>query len=352
MTLPDFSRFSLLAPPLLDWYDKNARTLPWRSDPTPYHVLVSEIMLQQTRVEAVREHYLRFIDALPDLAALAVCPEEKLLKLWQGLGYYSRAKNLQRAAAEILQKHNGIVPRDPGTLRTLPGIGDYCAGSVSSIAYGVRAPAVDGNVLRVMARLSLYDGDVTKPASRRELTKWTEKALPSDRCGDFNQALMELGALVCLPNGAPLCTVCPLAALCAGRESGMAADLPKKSPKKQRRVETLGVLLLRYHGAIALEKRPAGGLLAGMWGLPVFSGEAAQFLRQNGIDADPPVEGKSTRHIFTHVEWHMTAWECEAASPSLPENWVFAEERELAERYAVASAFSPFLFRQQKSPRT
>ncbi len=338
----DFSRLREIVPPLLGWYDRCARTLPWRSDPTPYHVLVSEIMLQQTRVEAVREHYARFLEELPDLRALAEAPEERLLKLWEGLGYYSRARNLQKCAKAALREYGGKLPEDPALLRRLPGIGDYCAGSIASIAYGVRAPAVDGNVLRVVSRLAASDGDVAQPAVKRELTARVTEILPDDRCGDFNQALMDLGATVCLPNGAPLCEACPLRALCIGYARGIAASLPVRTKKPARRAEEIGVLLLSRNGRLALRRRPEKGLLAGLWELPTFSGDAAAFCAENCLDCTPPVPGEKGKHIFTHVEWRMTGWRAESASDGLPEGWVWASFSEIAEKYALPSAFSTF----------
>ena len=348
--MADFSRFTEIVPPLLAWYDKSARELPWRSDPTPYHVLVSEIMLQQTRVEAVRARYEEFVHELPTIEALAACPEDRLLKLWEGLGYYSRARNLQRAAQKILSDYGGEVPRDPKELRTLPGIGEYCAGSVSSIAYGVRAPAVDGNVLRVISRLASYEEDISRPAVKKELTARVERILPRERCGDFNQALMELGALICLPNGAPLCGACPLRELCEGRRLGTAASLPKKTPRAPRRAEEIGVLLLRSGEKFALRKRPARGLLAGMWELPTFSGGVGEFLSAEHLAVGQISPGKQARHVFTHVEWHMTSYEGEAVGEALPQGWVWADQTELAGRYALPSAFSPFLKKDAGGP--
>jgi len=339
----NFSRLGGIVEPLLRWYDVCARPLPWRESPTPYGVLVSEIMLQQTRVEAVRERYVLFLRELPDLQALAAVPEERLLKLWEGLGYYSRARNLKRCAERIVSEHGGTVPRDPAVLRTLPGIGDYCAGSIASIAYGVKAPAVDGNVLRVISRLAASDGDISLPAVKKELTGRVRELLPERRCGDFNQALMDLGATVCLPNGAPLCEECPLRALCEGYARGTAADLPVRTKKPPRRKEAVGVLLLRRKDCLALRRRPAKGLLAGLWELPTFSGSAEAFLAQNGVACTPPVPAGKATHIFTHVEWRMTAYAAESADAGLPQGWVWAAPEDMEAVYALPSAFSAFL---------
>ena len=326
----------LLPAPLLAWYAANARSLPWRGDPTPYHVFVSELMLQQTRVSAVLDHYRRFMRALPTVEDLARCPEDTLLKLWQGLGYYSRARNLQKAARQVVEEFGGVFPGEFSALRTLSGAGDYTAGAVASIAFGQAVPAVDGNVLRVVARLTADRRDMASPTVKREVTAALQAVIPRDRPGDFNQALMELGALVCLPNGQPLCEQCPAREFCAGHGAGMAGELPVKPPKKPRRVERRTVYLIAYQGALALRRRPEKGLLAGLWEYP------------SGPEGWPcPVAGETSpvgegRHVFSHVEWHMTAFAVRARGPALPEGWVWAGREELRQRYAVPSAFGPF----------
>ena len=206
----------LIAQPLLHWFWANHRVLPFRSDPTPYHVWVSEIMLQQTRVAAAVPYYERFVQELPDIPALAACEEERLLKLWEGLGYYSRVRNLQKAARIVCEQYGGQLPGDLAALKKLPGIGDYTAGAIASIGFGVPAPAVDGNVLRVFARLYNDEGDIMQPAVKASTTQKVMAQQPAEAPGDFNQALMELGALVCTP-GQPDCAACPLQALCLGR---------------------------------------------------------------------------------------------------------------------------------------
>ena len=226
--------------PLLVWYRENARTLPWRSDPTPYHVWVSEIMLQQTRVAAVLDYYRCFLEAAPDVSALAALPQDRLMKLWQGLGYYSRARNLQKAAKQVTEDHGGVFPNTYEAIRALAGVGDYTAGAIASIAFGLPVPAVDGNVLRVIARIAGDCGDITTPAMKKKVTAALAEVIPLDAPGDFNQALMELGATVCLPNGAPLCERCPAAPLCRAFQEGRTGELPVKAAKKARRVEEIG----------------------------------------------------------------------------------------------------------------
>lgn len=322
--------------PLLVWYRENARTLPWRSDPTPYHVWVSEIMLQQTRVQAVLDYYRRFLDSLPTVEALAGCRSEELMKLWQGLGYYSRARNLQKAAQIIVDEYSGEFPSDYNAIRALPGVGDYTAGAISSIAFGLPFPAVDGNVLRVVSRLTGDRRDVTRPETKKTVTEELRQVMPLNAPGDFNQALMELGATVCLPNGAPLCDRCPAADFCTARREGTALELPVKPPKKARRVEERTVYLIFRAGKVALRKRPGKGLLAGLWEYP---NELAPWTCPV---AGEVVFGATGKHIFTHIEWHMTACTVTAETDALPEGWVWAGLRELQRNYALPSAFQDF----------
>lgn len=230
--------------PLLLWYRENARVLPWRSDPTPYRVWISEIMLQQTRVAAVLDYYRRFLEAVPTVADLAALPEDALMKLWQGLGYYSRARNLQKAARQIVENFGGVFPNTYDEIRSLAGVGDYTAGAVASIAFGLPVPAVDGNVLRVVTRITGDTGDITTPAVKRRITEALRQIIPTEAPGQFNQAMMELGATVCLPNGAPLCDRCPGAEFCRARLEDRIEQLPVKAPKKARRVEQRRVYLI------------------------------------------------------------------------------------------------------------
>lgn len=322
--------------PLLEWYRENARDLPWRRDPTPYHVLVSEIMLQQTRVVAVLGYYDRFLEAFPTVQDLAEGPEEQLMKLWQGLGYYSRARNLQKTARQVMEDFGGVFPSDYETLLTLAGVGEYTAGAIASIAFGQAVPAVDGNVLRVVSRLTGDRRDVTAPAVKGSVRAALREVIPLRSPGDFNQAMMELGATVCLPNGAPLCERCPARDFCVGHLTGTALDLPVKAPKKARRVEERTVYIILHQGRVALRRRPEKGLLAGLWEYP------------NGLSPWPcPVEGTvafagTGKHVFTHIEWRMTAYTVQAAGDTLPEGWVWADSRALAETYSVPSAFAYF----------
>ena len=332
---------TLLPIPLLVWYRENARALPWRGDPTPYHVWVSEIMLQQTRVAAVLDYYRRFLEAAPDVAALAGLSQDQLMKLWQGLGYYSRAKNLQKAAKQIAERHGGVFPNTYEDIRALAGVGDYTAGAIASIAFGLPVPAVDGNVLRVTARITGDSGDISTPAMKKKVTQALAQVIPLDAPGDFNQALMELGATVCLPNGAPLCERCPAAPFCRAFQEGRTGELPVKAAKKARRVEERTVYLLFHGDSVALRRRPERGLLAGLWEYPNELADGTDWPERWGLTSLLTRAGTG-KHIFTHIEWHMTALVGELDSLALPEGWVWAGREELVDTYAVPNAFQSF----------
>lgn len=330
---------------LLQWYDGCARVLPWREDPTPYRVWVSEIMLQQTRVEAVKPYYERFLTALPTVADLAAAPADRLLKLWEGLGYYNRARNLQKGAKEVMERFGGSIPASFEELRSLPGVGDYTAGAIASIAFGLPVPAVDGNVLRVMARLLARRNDILDPAVKKGWSVEIAGIIPKDRAGDFNQSLMELGALVCVPGGAPKCGDCPLRSVCRAHALNIEEELPVKAAKKPRKAEERTVFLLTCGKRLALRRRPEKGLLAGLWELPAAPGnlsreEAARALSGWGIEVSGLEKLPSSKHIFTHIEWRMAGWAGEATKPSPDFTWVTGEE--LWRDCALPSAFRAY----------
>ena len=327
--------------PLLEWYRDNARTLPWRTDPTPYHVWVSEIMLQQTRVAAVLDYYARFMEELPDVAALAAVPEGRLMKLWQGLGYYSRARNLQAAARQIMEEHGGVFPTDYAQVRALKGVGDYTAGAICSIALGQPVPAVDGNVLRVVTRINGDQRDITAQATKKAIADQLQPIIPLHAPGKFTQAMMELGATVCLPNGAPQCQRCPARDFCVACAQDSWSHIPVKAPKRPRRVEERTVWLLFHQGRVALRQRPAKGLLAGLWEFPNELRDQ-QPPEWQGEPLCGPFAGVA-RHIFSHVEWHLTAQVVRLEEDQLPPGWVWCTWQELKEVYAVPSAFDGVL---------
>jgi len=332
-------------PLLLDWYRTNARDLPWRKTEDPYRIWVSEIMLQQTRVAAVLGYYARFLEAFPAVEALAAAPEQQLMKLWEGLGYYSRARNLQRAARCIVER--GSFPDTYATLLELPGVGDYTASAIASAAFGRQEAAVDGNVLRVVARLTESYDDIADPKTKKNVRSAVQAVMP-ERPEDiriFNQAMMELGATVCVPNGAPRCEACPAAELCLARKRGTAEALPVKAAKKARRKEEKTVFLLLRQGQVALRRRSDEGLLAGLWEFPNVEGTldeaaAAAAVEHLGLTARQWKNKLTARHIFTHVEWHMTGYTLEVTGPG-PEDLLWVDEQGLAE-HAVPSAFARY----------
>jgi len=331
--------------PLLAWYDKNKRVLPWRGTRDPYQVLVSEIMLQQTRVAAVIPYYRRWMEELPTVAALAEVDGERLMKLWQGLGYYSRARNLQKAARMIVDVFGGRFPEKYDDILRLPGVGEYTAGAVASIAFGAAVPAVDGNVLRVAARVTGDDGDILNPAVRRRFRELLADVMPSDRPGELNQALMDLGAMVCLPHGTPGCEGCPLAALCEAKRLDMQDVLPVRKKKAARRIEDLTVYLLVRDGRVAVRRREDTGLLAGLWEFPHVPGHldedaAAGALAEWGLSAVEWKKKLTAKHIFTHVEWRMTGYLLETAGEGSGLVWT---DRGGLDELAVPSAFAKFL---------
>lgn len=370
-----------LVQPLQTWFKDNARVLPWRENPLAYYVWISEIMLQQTRVEAVKPYFDRFIRELPDVKALAECPEDKLLKLWEGLGYYNRVRNLKIAANQILDEYDGVIPNEYEELIKLKGIGSYTAGAIASIAYGKAVPAVDGNVLRVISRVTADDSDIMKQSVRNAMEKALydlmngvhhankgfsdqEKAENPDVIPSvFNQALMELGATVCLPNGAPRCEVCPWHDICEARKQGRISELPVKTKAKARRIEEKTVLIIKDGSQLALHKRPKKGLLAGLYELPNIEGHLSEkdvidYVTSMGyapIRVQPVCDAK---HIFSHVEWHMKGYVVFVQAKEFEEDtklcrnkmqmdnltqetpdWIFVEVEDTKENYAIPSAF-------------
>lgn len=336
--------------PLLTWFDQNARILPWREEPTPYRVWISEIMLQQTRVEAVKPYYDRFMNRLHNVEELSLVPDEELLKLWEGLGYYNRARNLKKAAIRIMTDYRGEIPDTREALMKLNGIGSYTAGAIASIAFQKPVPAVDGNVLRVIARVLANREDVLDSKVKKKFENLLEQIIPKDRPGDFNQALMELGAIVCVPNGEPKCKKCPWEAFCEAHNRHLTDSIPHKSSKKPRTIEEKTVLILQDDTRIALQKRPAKGLLAGMYEFPWLPGrqsgkEVLRFLKERGIDAVFIEPITDARHIFTHKEWHMSGYLIkvdELQQKTGKEGFLFAEKALVEEQYPIPSAYSHY----------
>ena len=327
---------------LVPWFLRARRDLEWRNDPTPYRVWISEIMLQQTRVEAVKPYYDRFLAELPDVAALAAVDEPRLLKLWEGLGYYRRAKNLQAAAKKIVDEFGGVFPDDYASVRALPGIGDYTTGAILSIAFGKPFPAVDGNVLRVVSRVAASHEDIDAPKLRKELTDALAPVYPAGQCSEFTQSLMELGAVVCLPNGAPDCGNCPLVGICLAARDGLTEEIPVRKAKPTRPVKPFAVVVLRdAAGRFAVRRRPETGLLAGLYEFPNIAGRPGESALKTAFRASSVRKSGTARHIFTHVEWDMTLYLAETADPPDGFEWVTASE--LRTRTALPGAFKAAL---------
>lgn len=339
--------------PLLNWFYGHARILPWREEPTAYRVWISEIMLQQTRVEAVKPYFERFLKELPTMDALCHAKEEVLLKLWEGLGYYNRARNLQKAARLVCEQYQGELPKDYEELLRLPGIGPYTAGAVASIAYQMKIPAVDGNVLRVITRVTGDDSDIVKQSVRSEMSGNLLEIMPEELPGDFNQALMELGALICLPNGLPKCSECPLQDMCRACKEGTTEVLPRKSGKKPRVIEEKTVLIIQDDEKTALYRRPETGLLAGLYEFPNIEGcitmeEALEFVKEKGLSPIFIKKIENSKHIFSHKEWHMSAYAVKIETVGIKEKEscdsgiIFADKEETERRYTIPAAFATY----------
>ena len=332
---------------LVEWYRERKRDLPWRHHVNAYRVWVSEIMLQQTRVEAVKPFFERFMTELPTVKDLAEAPEDKLLKLWEGLGYYNRVRNMQKAAQKIEEEYAGKFPEDYEEIKALPGIGNYTAGAISSFAYGIPKPAVDGNVLRVVSRLLASDEDIMKASVRTKIENAIEPVIPKDAASDFNQGLIELGAIVCVPNGEAKCEICPLAEICEAKRLGIQNELPVKKKAKARRIEERTVLIFKDGDHVAIRKRPDKGLLAGMYEFPNLDGkftmdEVTAYSKSIGLAPIRVKKLRNAKHIFSHIEWHMTAYEVivDELEKNCKEEMIFAHPEEIQREYSMPSAFS------------
>lgn len=350
--LKDFD-LSRIVEPLQEWFGGHARILPWRENPCAYYVWISEIMLQQTRVEAVKPYFTRFVEELPDVRSLAECSEERYLKLWEGLGYYNRVRNLNVAAKQIMEDYDGVIPSEYGELLKLKGIGSYTAGAIASIAYNQPIPAVDGNVLRVISRVCADNSDIMKQSVRKnmenELKKLMEKQISQGLVPRiFNQALMELGAMVCVPNGEPHCSECPWREFCEAHLKGKTEEIPVRTKSKGRRKEERTVFVLRDGDKVALHKRGQKGLLAGLYELPNCLGklsqeEALAYVKELGYAPLRIRPLAAARHIFSHVEWQMIGYTIQIEEPKGMEgDCLFVDAQDAREHYAVPSAFSAY----------
>ncbi len=328
------------------WFRENGRILPWREGKDPYRIWISEIMLQQTRIEAVIPYYHRFLERLPSPAHLASCPDDELMKLWEGLGYYSRARNLKKAALAIMEKFDGKMPRKAEELRSLPGIGEYTAGAISSIAFGEAEPAVDGNVLRVVTRYLGDRSDIMQDKTKKKITSLLKEIYPAGKdAGLLTEGIMEVGERICIPNGVPLCEACPLKNDCVAKKEKLWDTIPVKSPKKERKIVPMTVFILCHGGKYALRQRPATGLLAKMWEFYHIDGknnqsDAIDALRAMGFSPLDIHSCGTAKHIFSHLEWHMTGYFVNVENENGAETWKSAHE--IRNFVALPTAFRYF----------
>lgn len=343
-------RLQAMERPLLSWYEEHARSLPWRDDPQPYRVWVSEIMLQQTRVEAVKPYFERFMQELPTVWDLAQVEDDRLMKLWEGLGYYTRARNLKKAAGVIVERHGGELPASYEELLALPGIGSYTAGAIASIAFGIPVPAVDGNVLRVISRVLADRDDIRQASVKARMERELREVMPLADTSRYNQGLIEVGALVCVPGGEPRCEECPMNSVCLTRRQGLWREIPVRSAQKKRRVEELTVCLIRQGNRVAIHKRPEDGLLASLYEFPNCPGHlldsqvAEAFgLPENLVESVRPLP--AAKHIFSHVEWHMAGYEVtlrESGETGPEDAFFFVERQAVRGEYPLPGAFKAY----------
>lgn len=342
----EIDRIKAMGAPLISWFAQNARDLPWRKQPSPYEVWISEIMLQQTRVEAVKPYYQRWMEKLPGVEDLARAEEDVLMKLWEGLGYYRRARNLKAAAVKVCAEYGGVLPASYEALHSLPGIGDYTAGAVASLAFGIPVPAVDGNALRVLARLLGSFEDVSQDKTKKRFSGLLKEGMDKENPGVFNQGLFEVGAMVCVPKGKPKCGECPLLSLCVTAKEELWEKIPVKAVKKPRRIEKKTVFVISNGKEVALQKRPEGGLLASLYEFPNREGQilmnspgqAEEILGLKQGTVQSVLALGEAKHIFSHVEWRMIGYRI-AVEDVLPETWICADIRDLEEKYPIPSAF-------------
>ena len=334
-----------MVPALIAWFEKNGRDLPWRRDASPYHVWLSEIMLQQTRIETVIPYYYRFLNEIPDIKSLAEADSDHLNKLWEGLGYYSRVKNLQIAAKQIMDEHGGVFPESYENIRKLKGIGDYTAGSISSICFDKPVPAVDGNVLRVLSRLTLDERSASNTKTRSQIREELLSVYPEKSCGKLTQGIMELGEIICIPNGEPLCSKCPCAEFCLSKD-GLWNQFPVKEPKKERKKEKLTVFIIKVQGNTAIHKREDSGLLSGLWEFPNVNGnlsldEAKSQMENWGMKAIRIEDRGFSKHIFSHIEWDMHCYFVQ--SDHMDKRYLWVSPCDLKKSFSLPTAFKKFM---------
>ena len=334
---------------LIKWYQENKRDFPWRKDQDPYHIWISEIMLQQTTTETVIPYYNRFLKNFPNVEALASASLEEVYKMWEGLGYYRRAKHIHESAQIILEKYQGVFPYEYDAILSLKGIGEYTAGAIASIAFGIPEPAVDGNALRIFSRILAEDGEINKASVKKKISQEVRRVLPKERPGDFNQALMELGAVICVPNGQAKCAECPIAFTCLAHRHDKADMIPVKAPKKARTQDNRTVFIIQDGECTAIRKRPEKGLLAGLYELPNIQGhlkseDALLYVKELGLDPLYIEELPPAKHIFSHIEWRMQAYRIKVSSLKTTQDkeLIFVSKEQSGKQYAIPSAFGAY----------
>ena len=320
--MPSKKDIQVIQDSLLNWFDKNQRPLPWRRHYEPYHVWVSEIMLQQTQVKTALPYFDRWMKTLPTIKHVAEASEDQILKLWEGLGYYSRSRNLQKAAKQIVEKHRGEFPSDYDDILALPGVGPYTAGAISSIAFNQDRPLVDGNVIRVLSRLFYYTKNTRLPAAERQMWEWAEQIIPQGQARYFNQAMMELGALICSPKS-PDCNTCPLGTVCEARAREKANELPNRGPKKMLKNIAVAIGVIRKGDKVFIQKRPAKGLMAGLWEFPggkVEKGESKKMALKREVVEEVGIQIKNIKllknikHAYTSFKVDLHCFEADYES--------------------------------------
>lgn len=345
MEMKEIELMKKMRKPVIEWYQTNKRELPWRKEKNPYHIWLSEIMLQQTRIEAVKQYYERFLAKLPTIEDLAGVEEEELLKLWEGLGYYNRARNLKKAAQVIQEKYDGQMPKRYEELIELPGIGEYTAGAISSIAFDEPVPAVDGNVLRIVSRVIASKKNVLDSKTKKEFTQELKEIMPKKYAGDFNEGLMELGEVVCIPNGEPLCEKCPLQEICVAKNENLTTEIPVRNQKIKKRKEEKTVFLLEFEDKIAIRKRQNTGLLANMYEFPnidkkINKRECESVLKNWGLTGKYIEEIGTHHHIFSHIEWDMIGYKIQV--DAINKEFIWLKKEEILKKYPIPGAFIPF----------
>ncbi len=320
---------------LISWYLENKRELPWRNTSNPYHIWISEIMLQQTKVEAVIPYYERFLELFPTIEELSQASDDSLHKAWEGLGYYSRVMNLKKAAIQCVELHHSLLPKTRDELLTLRGIGPYSAGAIASFAYHEKVAAVDGNVLRVYARLYEVEENILSDVCRKKITKLVEQDLPND-VANFNQAIMELGACICIPNGNARCNICPISSQCLAYEKGRINELPLRITNTKRRIEKHSVLVHVCNGKVQIQKRPSIGLLASLYVFEMIEGHVSK-----------KDVGKSTylgkhNHLFSHIEWKLKGFLIEHEQCDEKEGYIWVHLSEIQNIYPMPIALKKY----------